>query len=182
MTIRLDLSFLSGDLRSIIVNSEEIKSFSIDRSADVDYTITTGRTTSTVADQHDPKTIITLDYKKESLEDFKVILRDILARNHLDNFTIAEDIEAENTVAILRDGDLNNSEYMFASIVERPLRVLMKESFMKEYTILCDSVVHYPISCTTLKNLKLSCTKYLVNMLWYRQIKSAGFMLSTRLA
>jgi hypothetical protein len=70
MTIRLDLSFLSGDLRSIIVNSEEIKSFSIDRSADVDYTITTNRTTSTVADQHDPKTIITLDYKKESLEDF----------------------------------------------------------------------------------------------------------------
>ncbi|MGB8938527.1 MAG: hypothetical protein WCC17_25835 [Candidatus Nitrosopolaris sp.] len=89
MTIRLDLSFLSGDLRSIIVNSEEIKSFSIDRSAD------TNRNTSTVADQHDPKTIITLDYKKESLEDFKVILRDILARNHLDNFTIAEDIEAE---------------------------------------------------------------------------------------
>jgi hypothetical protein len=43
MTIRLDLSFLSGDLRSIIVNSEEIKSFSIDRSADVDYTITTNR-------------------------------------------------------------------------------------------------------------------------------------------
>ena len=106
MTIRLDLSFLSGDLRSIIVNSEEIKSFSIDRSADIDYTITTNRTTSTVADQHDPKIIITLDYKKESLEDFKVILRDILARNHLDNFTIAEDIEAENTVAILREGDL----------------------------------------------------------------------------
>ena len=82
MTIRLDLSFLSGDL-SLIVNSEEIKSFSIDRSADVDYTSTTNRTASTVADQHDPKTIITLDYKKESLEDFKVILRDILARNHL---------------------------------------------------------------------------------------------------
>ena len=59
-----------------------------------------------MADQHDSKTIITLDYKKESLEDFKVILRDILARNHLDNFTIAEDIEAENTVAILREGDL----------------------------------------------------------------------------
>ncbi|MGB6673543.1 MAG: hypothetical protein WBE34_14015, partial [Candidatus Nitrosopolaris sp.] len=29
-----------------------------------------------------------------------------LARNHLDNFTIAEDTEAENTVAILREGDL----------------------------------------------------------------------------
>ena len=92
MIITLDLSFLSGNVRSVIVNSEEIKSFS------VDYT--------TVADQHDPKTIITLDYKKESFEDFKVILRDILARNHLDNFTIAEDTEAENTIAILREGDL----------------------------------------------------------------------------
>jgi rubrerythrin len=103
MTIRLDLSFLSGDLRSIIVNSKEIKSFSIDRSADLDYT---NRTNATIVDQHDPKTIITLDYKKESLEEFKVILRDILVRNHMENFTIAEDTEAENTVAILREGDL----------------------------------------------------------------------------
>ena len=47
-----------------------------------------------------------IHYKKESLEDFKVILRDILARNHLDNFTIAEDTEPENTAAILREGDL----------------------------------------------------------------------------
>jgi len=59
-----------------------------------------------VVDQNHPKTIITLDCKKESLEDFKVILRNILTRNHLDNFTIAEDTEAENTVAILREGDL----------------------------------------------------------------------------
>jgi len=106
MIIRLDLSFLSGNIRSVIVNSEEIKSFYIDRSIDVDYTITTNRTNSAVTDQHDPNTIITLDYKKKSLEDFKVILQDILARNHLDNFTIAEDTEAENTVAILREGDL----------------------------------------------------------------------------
>jgi hypothetical protein len=103
MIIKLDLSFLSGDLKSIIVNSEDIKSFSIDRSADLDYT---NRTNATIVDQHDPKTIITLDYKKESLEEFKVILRDILVRNHMDNFTIAEDTEAENTVAILREGDL----------------------------------------------------------------------------
>jgi hypothetical protein len=106
MTIRLDLSFLSGDVRSIITNSEEIKSFSIDRSADADHTITTNRTSPTVVDQNHPKTIITLDCKKESLEDFKVILRNILTRNHLDNFTLAEDTEAENTVAILREGDL----------------------------------------------------------------------------
>jgi hypothetical protein len=103
MIIKLDLSFLSGDLKSIIVNSEDIKSFSIDRSADLDYT---NRTNATIVDQHDPKTIITLDCKKESLEEFKVILRDILVRNHMDNFTIAEDTEAENTVAILREGDL----------------------------------------------------------------------------
>jgi|SRR5437899_5292998 hypothetical protein len=103
MIIKLDLSFLSGDLKSIIVNSEDIKSFSIDRSADLDYT---NRTNATIVDQHDPKTIITLDYKKESLEEFKVILRDILVRNHMENFTIAEDTEAENTVAILREGDL----------------------------------------------------------------------------
>ena len=98
MIIRLDLSFLSGNIRSVIVNSEEIKSCSVD--------YTTNCTNSAVADQHDPDTIITLDHKKKSLEDFKVILQDILARNRLDNFTIAEDTEAENTVAILREGDL----------------------------------------------------------------------------
>jgi len=98
MIIRLDLSFLSGNVRSVVVNSEEIKSCSVD--------YTTNRTNSALTDQHDPNTIITLDYKKKSLEDFKVILQDILARNHLDNFTIAEDTEAENTVAILREGDL----------------------------------------------------------------------------
>jgi hypothetical protein len=98
MIIRLDLSFLSGNIRSVIVNSEEIKSCSVD--------YTTNRTNSAVADQHAPNTIISLHYKKKSLDDFKVILQDILARNHLDNFTIAEDTEAENTVAILREGDL----------------------------------------------------------------------------
>ena len=98
MIIRLDLSFLSGNIRSVIVNSEEIKSCSVDH--------TTNRTNSAVTDQHAPNKIITLDYKKKSLDDFKVMLQDILARNHLDNFTIAEDTEAENTVAILREGDL----------------------------------------------------------------------------
>ena len=98
MIIRLDLSFLSGNVRSVIVNSEEIKSCSVD--------YTTNHTNIAAADQYDPNTIITLDYKKESLEDFKIILRDILVRNHMDNFAIAEDTEAENTVPILREGDL----------------------------------------------------------------------------
>ena len=98
MIITLDLSFLSGNVRSVIVNSKEIKSCSVE--------YTTNHTNSAVADQHEPNTIVTLDYKKKSLEDFKVILQNVLARNHLDNFTIADDTEAENTVAILREGDL----------------------------------------------------------------------------
>jgi hypothetical protein len=104
MIIRLELSFLSQNVRSKVVNSEEIKSFSIDRSTDVDHTH--NHTNHPVADVKDSSTIIILDYNKGSLEDFKVVLRDILARNHLENFTIAEDMEAENTVAILREGDL----------------------------------------------------------------------------
>jgi hypothetical protein len=102
MIIRLELSFLGQNVRSIVVNSEEIKSFS--QTTDVDYT--TSHTNHPVADVKDSSTIITLDYNKGSLEDFKVVLRDILARNHLENFTIAEDMETENTVAILREGDL----------------------------------------------------------------------------
>lgn len=104
MIIRLELSFLNQNVRSIIINSEEIKSFSIDRSTDVDYT--TNRTNQHVAYEKDSNTIIILDYNKGSLEDFKAILRDVLARNHLDNFIIAEDTETENTFAILREGDL----------------------------------------------------------------------------
>lgn len=104
MIIRLELSFLSQNVRSIVLKSEEIKSFSIVGSTDVDHT--TSHTNHPVADVKDSSTIIILDYNKGSLEDFKVVLRDILARNHLENFTIAEDMEAENTVAILREGDL----------------------------------------------------------------------------
>lgn len=104
MIIRLELSFLSQNVRSIIVNSEEIKSVSIDRSKDADYTA--NRSNDPLAEVKDSNTAIVLDYNKGSLEDFKIILRDILARNHLHGFTIAEDTEAENTVAILREGDL----------------------------------------------------------------------------
>jgi len=98
MIITLDLSFLSGNVRSVIVNSKEIKSCSVE--------YTTNHTNPAGGDQHEPNSIVTLDYKKKSLEDFKVILQNVLARNHLDNFTIADDTEAENTVAILREGDL----------------------------------------------------------------------------
>lgn len=106
MIIKLDLSFLNEKVRSVIAKSEEIKSSVIDRSSSADSTPTPTISTSVVANQHAYNAIITLDYKKESLEDFKVILRDILARNHLDEFMIAEDAEVENTVTILRQGDL----------------------------------------------------------------------------
>ncbi|MGA7371012.1 MAG: hypothetical protein WBX01_17980 [Nitrososphaeraceae archaeon] len=106
MIITLDLSFLPENVRSIIVNSEEIKSFAIGRSSDAASTISTTSARSSVVKQHDNKTIISLNHKKESLEDFKITLQNILARNHLENFTIAENTEVENTVAILRQGDL----------------------------------------------------------------------------
>ena len=102
MIIKLDLSFLNENVKSAIANSEEIKSSVIDRSSGAPSTISA----SVVANQHAYNAVITLDYKKESLIDFKVILQDILARNHLDEFMIAEDTEVENTVTILRQGDL----------------------------------------------------------------------------
>jgi rubrerythrin len=104
MIIRLELSFLNQNVRSIIINSEEIKSFSIDSSKDVDYT--TNRTDHHIADEKNSNNTISIDYNKGSMEDFKGVLQDILARNHLKDFTVAEDMEAENTVAILREGDL----------------------------------------------------------------------------
>ena len=89
-------------MRSIIVNSKEIKFFAIDRSTKFASASTTH---SVEANQHN-NTIIQLDYKGESVEEFKVILLGILARNRLDNFTVAEDTQTENTVTILREGDL----------------------------------------------------------------------------
>lgn len=104
MIIKLDLSFLNENVRSVIANSEEIKSSVIDRSSSAASTPTTSA--SVVANRRAYNAIITLDYKKELLEDFKVIVRYILARNHLDELMIAEDTEVENTVTILRQGDL----------------------------------------------------------------------------
>ena len=104
MIIKLDLSFLNENVRSVIANSEEIKSSVIDRSSRAASTPTISA--SVVANRRAYNAIITLDYKKESLVDFKIILQDILARNHLDELMIAEDTEVENTVTILRQGDL----------------------------------------------------------------------------
>lgn len=103
MIITLDLSFIPENVRSIIIDSEEIKSFAIERSSDAASIISTTSAPSSVMKQHDNKTIIST---KESLENFKITLQNILARNHLENFIIAEDTEAENTVTILRQGDL----------------------------------------------------------------------------
>ena len=104
MIIKLDLSCLNENVKSAIANSEEIKSSVIDRSSSAPSTPTISA--SVVANQHAYNAVITLDYKKESLVDFKIILQDILARNHLDELMIAEDTEVENTVTILRQGDL----------------------------------------------------------------------------
>ena len=43
---------------------------------------------------------------KLSLEDFKNIIENILEKNSLNQFIVVEDIENENTLAIVKEGDI----------------------------------------------------------------------------
>lgn len=49
--------------------------------------------------------VLTFQYKG-SLDDLKSTLERILARSGLDDFIVYEDTETENTLAILKDGDV----------------------------------------------------------------------------
>ena len=45
-------------------------------------------------------------YNEGSFDDFKAVLEDILKKNHMKQFVVAENTEKHNTYSVLKGGDL----------------------------------------------------------------------------
>jgi hypothetical protein len=57
-------------------------------------------------DHNDRKNIPIVKYNEGSFDDFKAVLEDILKKNHMEQFVVAENTEKHNTYSVLKGGDL----------------------------------------------------------------------------
>lgn len=96
MRIHVDLSFFPDYLIPIITESIEVKQFLIkdnyvtDKDEDKDHI----NTISAVFEFHG------------SIKEFEGLLTSILLKNSIKEYVITQDMEKENTIAILKSGDL----------------------------------------------------------------------------
>ena len=92
MVIRIDISNLNNDLRDIILNSLELKSFLNDQ---LNYN-----------DDNNNKQIIVLP-NENNIQKLKQIIQNILTKNRYHNeYIVAENLEEKNEIAILKQGDM----------------------------------------------------------------------------
>jgi hypothetical protein len=92
MVIRIDISNLTHDLRDIILDSIELKSFLNDQPND--------------DDDNNNEQIIVLP-NENNIQKLKHIIQNILTRNCYQNeYIVAENLEEKNEIAILKQGDM----------------------------------------------------------------------------
>jgi hypothetical protein len=95
LNIGLDTSFLSSSLRSAILRSLHER-----------YKITAEKKNGNKESHKDNKNFLIVEYKEGSFDDFKAVLEDILEKNHMEQFVVAENTEEYNTYSVLKKGDL----------------------------------------------------------------------------
>ena len=95
LDIVLDTSFLPDGFRSAIL-----------RSLDKRYRITTEKKNGNKDSHKDNKNFLIVEYNEGSFDDFKVVLEDILKKNHMEQFVVTENTEVYNTYSVLKKGDL----------------------------------------------------------------------------
>jgi hypothetical protein len=94
MRIQVDLSFFPDYLIPIITDSIELKQFLIKDYYVVDKNKDDNNTQFAVFEFHG------------SIKEFEVLLSSILQKNSIKEYIITQDMEKENTIAILKSGDL----------------------------------------------------------------------------
>ena len=62
--------------------------------------------TSNKDDYNERKNFPIVKYNEGSFDDFKAVLEDILKKNHMEQFVVAENTEKHNTYSVLKGGDL----------------------------------------------------------------------------
>lgn len=81
------MSFIANNIRTLIINSTDIKKYN-------------------VVELHNDKSLISFEYDGYSVNNFKNVLEGILTNLKMNDLMVAEDTEAEYTLAILKKGDL----------------------------------------------------------------------------
>jgi hypothetical protein len=95
MNVNVDLSFLPDYIIPIITYSIEIKPFFIKEYSNSD---------SNSSQKNNTKVSI-YEYPG-SIRDFQDLIDSILKKNFLNDYVVTQDTEAENTLTILKDGDI----------------------------------------------------------------------------
>jgi hypothetical protein len=92
MVVRVDISYLTSDLRYIIVNNAKVKSIP-------NYVHGNGN------NNNNNNNIITF-IDENNIQKIKQIIQHIFTENHINGYIIAENTEEENEIAILKQGDM----------------------------------------------------------------------------
>lgn len=96
MIIKLDLTFIPGTIRSALVKCITLEM--IGGTSSMEEKINN-------KDGNDKKPMIVY-CSKSSIEECKNSLKNILKRNNWEEFVVVEDTENENTLAIVKEGDI----------------------------------------------------------------------------
>lgn len=91
MVVRVDISYLTSDLRYIIVNNAKVKS--------IPNYLHSNRNNDNNND------IITF-IDENNIQKIKQIIQHIFTENHINGYIVAENTEEENEIAILKQGDM----------------------------------------------------------------------------
>lgn len=91
MVVRVDISYLTSDLRYIIVNNAKVKS--------IPNYLYSNRNSDNNND------IITF-IDENNIQKIKQIIQHIFTENHINGYIVAENNEEENEIAILKQGDM----------------------------------------------------------------------------
>jgi hypothetical protein len=92
MVVRVDISYLTSDLRYIIVNNAKVKS--------IPNYLHSNRN----KDNNNNDIITFID--ENSIQKIKQIIQHIFTENHINGYIVAENTEEENEIAILKQGDM----------------------------------------------------------------------------
>lgn len=93
MIIKVDLNFLPEYLRSLIINSKELNQYAINFE-DISESC------------EDKLNNIYIFEFSGYLSGFKGLLKLVLQSNSIEGYLVAEDLESENTLVFLKDGDI----------------------------------------------------------------------------
>lgn len=100
MIIRVDLHFLPENLKSLIINSQELNQYAIN---------VEGVSSSC---EEDSSSIYLFEFSGY-FSSFKGLLKLILQNNSIDDYIVAEDLDSENTLVFLKDGDIEQLDIWF---------------------------------------------------------------------